>query len=96
MVVIAVDWSKYHVCFRPYGGKLFIGRGETKGGKTKLSAESEDRTEEIVIAVMRKMKARMNDKPDSDHSLSYRVDGLGTLTFIDNGYKAVITPMPRK
>lgn len=93
---MAVDWSKYHIGFRSYGGKLYIGRGEVKNGKFKLSSESEDRTEEIVLAVMNKMQSRMKDRLDSDHSFSYRVEGLGTLTFIDKGYKAVITPLPRK
>ena len=93
---MAVDWSKYFVGCLPSSGKLFIGRGEYRDGKFKMTSASEDRTEEIVLAVMNKMRVRMKRKCSTDHALQYRVEGLGTLAFIDNGYKAVIAPMPRK
>lgn len=93
---MAVDWSKIHVGFKRHGNKLFIGRGVISNNKIKWNAFSDDRTQEIVIAVMQKMRACMNDQGDPNKPyFGYKDDDFGTLLYIDKGYKFDLRPEPR-
>lgn len=94
---MAVLWDKYHIGFDRSGKKLYIGRGEVNGNRIKWNAKSEDRTEEIVIALMKKMKMCVEENGDPNKPFHcYLLEGFGKLVFIEDGYKFDLRPEPRK
>jgi len=93
---MAVLWNKFHIGFDRYGKRLYIGRGEIKNDKIKWDSKSEDRTEEIVEAVMLKMKACVEDNNDPNKPFHcYRINGIGKLIFLDDRYRFDVRPEPR-
>lgn len=90
---MAVEWDKYHIAYNPTGIKVVL-RRMNDAGKTKW--ESEDRTEEAVLAVMRKMQQEVHRKNTNGKRpwFGYRLEGVGQLIFIEGDYQFKITGSP--
>ena len=84
---MSVQWNKYHVGFNVRGNKLFIGRGELKqDGIMKYSDKSDNRTVEIIHAVMSKMRYDLGKREDDRPYVGYDLPGFGKLVFVKSGY----------
>ena len=87
----------YHVRYNRRRKELVICRVEERDGKTAYVFESDDRTEEIVNAVMELMAKRVQLQNNKDKPyFGYRLPGMGTLLYIDDGYTFSIRPAARK
>lgn len=65
--------------------------------KFKWLEISSDRTEEAAVALMQRMHYKVQIQNDEDKPyFGYKVDGLGTLLFIEPGYTFSIRPAARK
>ena len=93
-----VDWRKFHVGFSSKFGTLFIGYGNKKKGNEafKWTGKSEDRTEEIVRAVMSKLKNDCEKRKDDRPYVGYEVDGVGKLIYIKPGHNFYVHVNPEK
>ena len=95
---MAISWKKYHVGLTEKG-KLFIGYGGVKNHQIKWEQTSDDRTEEIIRAVIEKFRsdrmAKLRRGVDRPYA-GCKIDGVGTLVFIEKGWDFSVKPEPRK
>lgn len=86
---MAVNWKYYHVKCSPSGNKVFIQR---RGGSDPKVEQSEDRTDEVVLAIMEKMLAQIEKKNNPKKPwFGYRFPGLGQLIFIKGDHHFKVT-----
>ena len=81
-----IDWKKYFVgvSYSPIG--LFIGTGKLyKNGEIKYQSKSGDRTVEMVNAVARFMRIRLNQNKKQKF-FGYDIPNAGKLVLIRPGY----------
>lgn len=93
---MAVQWDKYHIGLNGYG-HLFLGRGEfTKNGKIRYTSKSGDRSEEMIKAVMSKLKFDLDDRDDDRPYSGFELPGIGKLVFIKPGYDIDVKKQRKK
>lgn len=69
-------------------GKLRIGRGSiSKSGIQNIDTYSDDRTEEIVDAVVGKLKLKLDKKEDDKGYVGYNIPNIGKLVLISSDYE---------
>lgn len=81
-----MNWSRYFIGINHNRNTLFIGTGDLKkDGTIKYTSKSDDRTFEIVNAVARMMRNKINKK-DSKPWFGYDIPRCGKLVLIKHGY----------
>ena len=83
---MAVKWDNYHVEYNPTGVKVVLRRLDETTGRTK--EESEDRTEEVALALMLKMRQQVRRRNTNGKKpwCGFSLEGVGQLIFIEDGY----------
>ena len=82
-----MDWQKFFIGLNRKTDSLFIGNGELqRDGTIKYKSKSDDRTYEIVNAVAKMMRIKLN-KQNKKPWFGYEVPKCGKLILIKNGYE---------
>lgn len=82
-----MDWSKYFIGINHKTTGLFIGTGDLKrDGTIKYKNKSDDRTVEIINAVGRYMRIKLNKSKGNKHYFGYDLSQCGKLVLIKPGY----------
>ena len=80
-----IDWTKYFIGLDYEKEKLFIGVGKLKNnGMIKFLKKSDDRTVEIINAVGRFLKMKLNKS--KKNYFGYDLNRIGKLVLIKHGY----------
>jgi hypothetical protein len=95
-----MDWSKYFIGINHRTEGLFIGTGTLKqDGTIKYKNKSDDRTVEIINAVGRYMRIKLNKSKGKKNYFGYDLPQCGKLVLIRPGYDFYLTKQminPRK
>lgn len=93
-----IQWKKYHVGLSEKG-KLFLGYVVMEGKFPKWKYTSDDRTEEIVRAIIEKFRLDKMKKFDKGIDRPYagcKIEGLGSLIFLEDGWDFLVKPSLKK
>lgn len=79
--------NDYHVKFFTRPGRLAIYSGKEYGdGTMKYKGISDDRTEEIILAVIAFMKNKIEKSQEEKEFSGFNLPGEGKLVFVKEGY----------
>ena len=82
-----MDWNRYFIGINHKQDGLFIGTGDLKrDGTIKFTNKSGDRTLEIVTAVAKFMRIKLNKSKDNKKYFGYEIPRAGKLVLIKPGY----------
>lgn len=93
---IVSEFDKYHVRYHKKHRYLCLSKPTEDDWGRPYMLDSEDRTEEVITALMQMMSKRVEyqHNPDKPY-FGYKAKGVGTLLFIDDGYTFSIRPAAR-
>ncbi len=90
-----MNWKRYYIGINHVTNGLFIGTGDLKkDGTIKYTNKSDDRTFEIVNAVGRMMRIKLNKNKNKPY-FGYDLPNCGKLVLIKPGYDFFVKRKPK-
>lgn len=83
-----INWEQIHLGVNKKSSFIFIGKGELKrNGVMKWLEKSQDKTEEVIRTVAKKMRMDLDKRSDKRPFVGYDIEHIGKLILVKPGYE---------